>query len=496
MSLNRITIIECGARRAALGTFAREAGALRCEQLLVEPIAFAGANDAEGARALLAALRALRRQAVAPGPVVVLPAPAQVLLKHVRVPRLEAAKLTQVIRFEVAQAIPYPLSEVSWDRVVSGERADGTDVLLLAAKHAAIEPLCDAIEQAGFSVRSVLPGALALFAAAREESAGEAGLAVQKSADTLTVLQWEGARFALRSLPWTEGDDAPTEIATRLVADVVRSTLYFQRQNGFAAPRGGWISAGAGLLPELKDRLTAKLQIPMAEFSPRMPAPAAAAREWGEMPQLAGAAGIHLGGDVGNVSLLPPHWRTRASWRRRKPWLGAAAVLAMGALLPGILHFHRLAEAARTESARLEASLPPLRLREARQRAALVRLSALQREVMTLQSLQARRTSWLRFLADLQERLVRVEDVWLERMQPLPPADGLAPRLALSGRMLERANPVAKAGPESFARVKALLGDLLNSPFVAAVEAERFDTSQPGVLRFDFVLLTQPTQPL
>jgi type IV pilus assembly protein PilM len=38
-------------------------------------------------------------------------------------------------------------------------------------------------------------------------------------------------------------------------------------------------------------------------------------------------------------------------------------------------------------------------------------------------------------------------------------------------------------------KVKALLDGIRTSPFVLDVEAERFDSSQPGILRFDFTLV-------
>ena len=62
--------------------------------------------------------------------------------------------------------------------------------------------------------------------------------------------------------------------------------------------------------------------------------------------------------------------------------------------------------------------------------------------------------------------------------------------------MLDRANPLSKASPEILTRLKLLLASIADSPFVAAVENEHFDSNQPGILRFDFVLMTGPQHPL
>ncbi len=62
--------------------------------------------------------------------------------------------------------------------------------------------------------------------------------------------------------------------------------------------------------------------------------------------------------------------------------------------------------------------------------------------------------------------------------------------------MLDKTNPLAKVSPETYRRVQALLASLVDSPFVAGIEAERFDNGQPGILKFDCVLVADPARPL
>ena len=69
-------------------------------------------------------------------------------------------------------------------------------------------------------------------------------------------------------------------------------------------------------------------------------------------------------------------------------------------------------------------------------------------------------------------------------------------KLAISGRMLDRSSSLARGSAETFGRVKSLLAGIGNLPGVATVEGERFDQSQPGLLRFDFILVTDPARPL
>ena len=195
------------------------------------------------------------------------------------------------------------------------------------------------------------------------------------------------------------------------------------------------------------------------------------------------------------LNLLPPPLRRHESQRQRQPWLIAAAVLAVAALLPPVLYFRGVAAEARQKTEAIERELAPLRERDARNRANLRQLAGLQQQVAELQGVYDRRAGWLNLLSDLQDRLVRVEDVWLERMT-VSSAPGAPLRLAVSGRMLDKTNPLSKVSPETFNRVKALLASIVDSPFIASVEGERFDNQQPGILQFDFVIVADPARPL
>ena len=69
-------------------------------------------------------------------------------------------------------------------------------------------------------------------------------------------------------------------------------------------------------------------------------------------------------------------------------------------------------------------------------------------------------------------------------------------RLTVTGRLLDRMHPRSKASPEIFIRVKNLLAGIAESPWVSAIDGERFDSQQPGILKFDFVLTVDSHLPL
>ena len=92
---------------------------------------------------------------------------------------------------------------------------------------------------------------------------------------------------------------------------------------------------------------------------------------------------------------------------------------------------------------------------------------------------------------------MKVEDVWLDKLQVMPAAAGTPVKLVISGRMLDKTNPLSKVSLETTNRVKALLHDIDGSPYVKVTEeGQRFDTNQPGILKFDFVLVADPARPL
>jgi type IV pilus assembly protein PilM len=148
-------------------------------------------------------------------------------------------------------------------------------------------------------------------------------------------------------------------------------------------------------------------------------------------------------------------------------------------------------------------------------------IDRVRKQIEGIKGLVETKSNWIVFFKDLQERLVKVEDVWLEKLEVLRPqgtvqtsalagslfgglsAKPAAPgsesqtlRLNLAGRLLDKNNPLSKVSFESQQRVKTLLSSFTESEFIVRLEGEHFDNSQPGVLKFDFVLVVDPKHPL
>ncbi len=514
MRSRRTVILDCGASRTALGAFSRQGERLRLDEYAVEVWPTTAGGDAYWLESTRAALAGLRRRWQPGGPVVLVLPAHLVLTRFIKTPRVKPAQREKIIRFEAEQSIPFALTDVVWDSAVVAESALEQEVLLAAAKREPIESLCAAVQAAGFEPRRLLPPSLTTLAAFRlmQGTPKEPVLVLNLGARSTTLWQIEGPRLAGRTLafggqgiswPPERDDHVALEIlATRLAQEITRSGLHFRRQNGMGNPGRVHLTGGGARLTGLGEALAAKLKVPVDRGDVlkvievgRGAAGSSAVEQALTLTDLTGAAATQLHPGHPVLNLLPPHLRRHESLRRRQPWLAAAAGLALAALVPPLLHFRTVAAEARLRTDALERELAPWRERDARNRINLQQLAAFQQQIAQLQGIHDRRASWLNLLADLQERLVRVEDVWLERMS-IAFAPGAPLKLAVSGRMLDKSNPLAKASPETFDRVKALLASIVDSPFVASVEAERFDIEQPGILKFDCVLVADPARPL
>lgn len=535
MGLSRVAVIDCGASHVAGGIFVRTRETLRLESFAAENFVVEPGREEDWPEAVAAALKAVATRLKLRGVVTLVLPGHLVLTKAIKTPRVDAAKRAKVIQFEAQQNIPYALTDVVWAHAIMGESDLDLDVMLCAAKLEAVDALCTAAEAAGLTPRVLLPSVQALQGLAEHGSRKQPTLVADLGARSTTLLLLENNRCHARTLAlgghqvtqhvvesqdcdFSEAETLKTSdrnaallasgaeaFATRLSQEITRSALHFKRQSGAASPERVLLTGGTAWLPQLAADLAARANVPVEALDPlatveiaHAAAEAGVAEQALRLAALVGAARLQLGPARPLLNLLPPRLLTQESKRRRLPWFAVAAVLAAAALLPPLFYFREWEAALRKKAVAVDAEIAPLRRRESLNRANLEKIEALQQQVAALNSIVARRTNWQQLFADLQQRLLQVEDVWLERLQ-LAPAnkDANAPlRIIVSGRMLDRTNPLARVSDDLNRKVNVLLASIVDSPYVSAVENERFDDQQPGILHFDFVLVADPARPL
>lgn len=546
MRFSRVLAVDCGASHVAVGLFSRNAASrLTLQRFATEALPPGSSGDAEWAADIGAALGAIRRRENLRG-ACVLGVPGHLTLsKVVRIPAVSGRRQKQIIRFEVRQSLPWEPEELVWNHVVVSTGGEGSEIVITAGRLAAVTALCDQVRRAGFYPRAAVPSWLVLREGMRHFPVVPGAALILGIGARASHLVHDGpAQFFIRAMA-LGGDMVTQGIADELDGDLARAEALKRRVSGDAAPApddgpesmavqiaadqfirrlGGEISrslavvgpadhgnrpavlyltGGGSLLAALPRELTKILQRPVELWDFRTgtnPGNAigcpAGKLEAAHRNDIFGLAACATGREAAPASLVPRSVRREMLVRRWWPGMLAASTVVAAGLLFLIWRFQIVARETRWRASALERKIGSVQRFEARNRANLARLAETNRRIVALQRLTEGRSSWVMFLADLQDRLVEIEDVWLERLQILPAAaGGPAPgplRLSLAGWLLDSDNPLARPGEVSYQRAKALVASLGRSPFVAAVEGERFDASHSGALRFELTLVLVP----
>lgn len=566
MSSPRVFAVDSGAGHVACGVFtSAKNGRLVLEQFALESFNPDASLEAQWAELVSQSLSAADRRAGASGSAVLSLPGHLTLTKFVKTPAVDKAKRDKVIQFEAQQNIPYPLPEVVWDYQTISDDSLDLEVMLAAVKVDVVEALCHSVRGAGVSPSVVLPATVALYRSFKYNYPDVAGtsLVVNIGARSTNLLFIDGSRFFIRTIALAgnsvtqsiadelkqefshaeslklqvlggtsdlpESSPARTTVLHaaqsfigRLHMEITRSTVNYRRQSGAEQPGVIYITGGGSLVPDLITTLAEKLKTRVESFDSlrniEVAPSAASARDYSAV--LADLVGLAIGTAAGEkpFTLLPPAIGDALAFRKQQPfYVGAVALFAAALALPAI-HFNRSAEAAGEQVRVIETQLQPLRALKDADVRNLEKIEVIKKEIGAIQGLVESKSNWINFFTDLQERLFKVEDVWLEKLQVLRPLAGevvaspaafggpaadatVTPsasvlRLNLSGRLLDRANPVSRVSPESLNRVRSLLASFADSQFILSVEKETFNTNQPGILSFDFILVVDPKKPL
>jgi type IV pilus assembly protein PilM len=583
MRAPRVLAVDIGAGHVACGVFTVGAsGRLVLQHFALEPHSSDPSHEGRWAVEIAQSLGAVGARKKISGPAAIAVPGHLALTKFIKTPSVAKEKRVKIIAFEAAENIPYPLEEVVWDHVVVADDGFDLEVMLAASKFDAMQALCGAADAAGFPVERATPASLALCRAFRYNypQVLDSVIVVNIGARTTNLLFLEGDRFYVRTLALAGNavtqaiseelridfasaetlkiqvlsgkSDLPpgspsraavhraaSAFAMMLQVEITRSAVNHRRQSGGAAPIALYLTGGGSLIEELPAALSERLKLPVVRYEALknvdLSADARAAGAEGAeavLGDLVGLATRLVNKNESEASLLPPALTAALAFRKRQPWIMAAAALVLVALVPPVVYFHTVASGTVERISQVDSHLMPLRAVEHRNAENLRQIEEATRQINALRGAYETKANWINFFADLQERLVKIEDVWLDRLQvvrpPLPepgtvadapppenpPPEGAAPeagavapdatavpkgpplRLTLSGRLLDVTNPQSKVSPESTLRVKQLLASFTGSQFIGAVENERFDNSQNGLLRFDFTLVINPKKTL
>src|ERR1700704_750173 len=309
--------VDFGAGSLKLAEFeVNEAGGLRLRQYGIKSLGPEGAQESTREAAILKALQAVIAEKGIKSKGVNVCAPGfHVFSKFVKLPPVDASKVTQIIEYEAKSNVPFPLEEVVWDYQILGSTPSGElEVLLVAIKADIVEGLFRVTEAAGLrlTVADVSPAALCNSFRYNYGDLEDCTMLLDIGAKTCNLLFFEKGKVYSRSinlgansitqdfaneskLPWAEAEKkkitegfvslggayeepenahqaAISKIArqfmTRLHIQVNQTMQFYRGQQGGSAPQRLFLSGGASVMPYTAQFFAEKLNVPVEYFNP------------------------------------------------------------------------------------------------------------------------------------------------------------------------------------------------------------------------------------
>jgi len=309
--------IDFGAGSLKLAEFdITEAGGLCLKHFDIRPLGAEGSADATREATILKVLKDALAEGASKARNINVCAPGfQVFSKFVKLPPVDANKVTQIIQYEAQQNVPFPLAEVVWDYQIMGSSSTGElEVLLVAIKSEIVEGLFRVAETQKLKLQlcDVSPAALCNAFKYNYGDLEDCTMLLDIGAKTSNVLFFEKGKVFSRSIPLGanaitqdfanesklkfeiaeqikvkegfvslggayEEPENPNQAAiskiarqfmTRLHIQVNQTLQFYRGQQGGSAPQRLFLAGGASIMPYTAQFFAEKLNVPVEYFNP------------------------------------------------------------------------------------------------------------------------------------------------------------------------------------------------------------------------------------
>jgi len=371
-----------------------EAGGLRLKNFAIRPLGPEGAQEGAREKILLKVLPELLAEPGWKTGVVNICAPGfQVFSKFVKLPPVDAGKVTQIIQYEAQQNVPFPLTEVVWDYQILGTATTGElEVLLVAIKSDIVEGLFRISEQAKLKLQICDASPAALCNAFRYNygELEDCSLLLDIGAKTSNVLFFEKGKVFSRSISLganTITQDFATEaklkfedaerikiaegfvslggayeepenlhqaaiskiarqFMTKLHIQVNQTLQFYRGQQGGSAPQRVFLSGGASIMPYTAQFFAEKLNVPVEYFNPFRNVQIDPVVDLEGLSRVAHSLGEVVGLGLRNLAhcpvemnLMPESTLRWQAFNQKKPYLlGTVACLVLVSFAVGFLY--------------------------------------------------------------------------------------------------------------------------------------------------------------
>jgi type IV pilus assembly protein PilM len=457
--------VDFGAGSLKLAEFEiNESGGLRLKQYGLRSLGAEGAQETAREAVIQKALQEMIAEKGIKSKTVNVCAPGfHVFSKFVKLPPVDAGKVTQIIQYEAQQNVPFPLEEVVWDYQILGSTAGGElEVLLVAIKADIVEGLFRVTETAGLHLQlcDVSPAALCNAFRYNYGELDDCTMLLDIGAKTSNLLFFEKGKVFSRSInlgansitqdfaneskkkfelaekikidegfvslggayeePENQDQAAISKIArqfmTRLHIQVNQTMQFYRGQQGGSAPARLFLSGGASIMAYTAQFFAEKLNVPVEYFNPLRNVQIDPSINLEELARVAHSLGEVVGLGLRNLAhcpvelnLMPDSTLKWQSFNQKKPYFIATVfslVLVVAAV--GLL-FDQLAAAKTKALEELHSKVDPLKQQAQSLDSELGRLKKTQKDLDQVVGWMDDRYYWSDVMNELRQVLIRVE---------------------------------------------------------------------------------------
>ncbi|MEI6786993.1 MAG: type IV pilus assembly protein PilM [bacterium] len=529
---DRILALDIGNSKLVLAEFRIiEATSLELVNYSVSPLGFDPETTLDPSAYIVSGIRdAMRSSGIRPGVVAVSMSGQLVFPRYVKLPPVTPDKISQIVKYEAQQNVPFPMDEVVWDYQLVGQETGELSVLLVAVKGDLVKNLTDCVEAAGLDPILVDVSPLALYNAVRYNYSDLPGctMILDMGARSTNVVFVEGTKIFSRSIPVAgtmitkdvmkefelsfeeaeqlkvahafvgfggvyEGHEVGVadrtskivrNIMTRLHAEVIRTINFYRSQQGGSQPGMVLLTGGCSVIPHVNTFLKDKLKTEVDFLNPFRNVAVSSLIESDKV-----AANLHLLGEVVGlalrrtlscpveINLMPPELAARKVLQRRLPFFGLAATGLVLTVLVFGLFLHRMSTLAEKRRDMVQGKLAALESPNVKLGELSKQKGQLYTKAADLNGLIVSRTRWVVMMNDLHQRLA--PGMWLTSVRLTTPKDVKSTTIRLEVRGMAFSDKVSnQAITEYVASLKSLgyFSDDLQIKRIKPVEGTDFAT--------------------
>src|SRR5215469_7296082 len=459
--------VDFGAGTLKLAEFEiNEAGGLRLKQYGLRPLGAEGAQESAREALIQKALQEMVTEKGIKSKTVNVCAPGfHVFSKFVKLPPVDAGKVTQIIQYEAQQNVPFPLEEVVWDYQILGSTAGGElEVLLVAIKADIVEGLFRVTESAGLRLQlaDVSPAALCNAFKYNYGDLEDCTMLLDIGAKTSNVLFFEKGKVFSRSinlgansitqdfaaeskLKWDQAEkikieegvvslggayeepENPNQAAiskiarqfmTRLHIQVNQTMQFYRGQQGGSQPVRLFLSGGASIMPYTAQFFAEKLNVPVEYFNPFRNVQIDPSVNLEELVRVAHAMGEVVGLGLRNLAhcpvelnLMPESTRKWRAFNEKKPYLIATVFTVVAVIAVIGLLFQQLKNAKDAQMATVKPKFDEAQRMQNRFDTAQREWTSASNDLNQIALWIGNRYYWVDTLPELRHVLTKVESV-------------------------------------------------------------------------------------